>query len=522
MRAPQATWSGHTVTRFLVVLALLAVTAGGILRIMSFGWNDRLQGDVNLFALTAREFVHHNRLYYPMKFEFTDNVEYEAMESPASQHPPGWPLVAGLVGKAFQTDSTFYILKIVCEIFGALLIIVVACAGMRFGWRNEMLIAVSCISLSPMLVDFSANGSPYILSSSFLLASMILLRHFRCDQVLHYLLGGLLGGLGMQVHSLMICVPVALVLFGTWQHSRIKWQGVVSFILAMLLTLAPSMCRNLRHFGEPFHSYSTYYFLKKVGIAEQGIYGNIISTRAVRPVTYHTTQKYASLIADSTKAFLILYLMEVGPFCVSLGAIGVVALLRKHSWKALMALLPFVCYIVIVLLWPSFKYRFLVPVLPITYALSAVGLTRLFNRIQDRRSISKVFAGVCLLGTVFWGVLGFFERPRTRYYFYDLYHEVYYNSMQPLAKKLREQDPGVVLGYSHSLDGGLETIYWHRLPFVYGRESKDNSEFQKLIHDFDVRYVWADDATIDTVRSRLPEAKVILQNQHYRVFEIPR
>ncbi len=48
--------------RVLLIIALIALVTGIILRIASFGWNDRLQGDVNLFALTAREFVFHKRL----------------------------------------------------------------------------------------------------------------------------------------------------------------------------------------------------------------------------------------------------------------------------------------------------------------------------------------------------------------------------------------------------------------------------------------------------------------------------
>ena len=68
-------------------IALLILLAGIILRLISFGWNDRLQGDINLFALTAREFVLNDRLFYPMKFEYSDNVEYITLASPASQPP---------------------------------------------------------------------------------------------------------------------------------------------------------------------------------------------------------------------------------------------------------------------------------------------------------------------------------------------------------------------------------------------------------------------------------------------------
>lgn len=151
-------------SKILLIITFLALAVGSYLRIASFHWNDRLQGDVNLFALTAREFVNHNRLYYPMKYEYTDHVEYQSLQSPASQHPLLWPFVCGLLGKAFHTDDTFLILKVMCEIAGAFLIAVLAYIGIRADWPNEALVAICCVALSPMLVDFSANGLEFRLT----------------------------------------------------------------------------------------------------------------------------------------------------------------------------------------------------------------------------------------------------------------------------------------------------------------------------------------------------------------------
>lgn len=41
-----------------IVLAVVLVGLAFGLRVSSFEWNDQLHGDVNLFALTAREFRH--------------------------------------------------------------------------------------------------------------------------------------------------------------------------------------------------------------------------------------------------------------------------------------------------------------------------------------------------------------------------------------------------------------------------------------------------------------------------------
>ncbi|MDH4209458.1 MAG: hypothetical protein OEV76_11335, partial [Anaerolineae bacterium] len=88
-------------SKVILIITFCALVAGSALRIASFHWNDRLQGDVNLFALAAREFVNHSRLYYPMKIEYSDQVEYRALQAPADYHPPLWSFVGGLLGKIF-------------------------------------------------------------------------------------------------------------------------------------------------------------------------------------------------------------------------------------------------------------------------------------------------------------------------------------------------------------------------------------------------------------------------------------
>ena len=70
-----------------LVLAVVLVCLALGLRASSFQWNDQLQGDVNLFALTAREFRHSGELRYPIKYEFSDQVPYcEAISEQLRSH----------------------------------------------------------------------------------------------------------------------------------------------------------------------------------------------------------------------------------------------------------------------------------------------------------------------------------------------------------------------------------------------------------------------------------------------------
>lgn len=175
-------------------------------------------------------------------------------------------------------------------------------------------------------------------------------------------------------------------------------------------------------------------------------------------------------------------------------------------------------YVITVFVWATYKYRFLIPVLPAAYIAAGFGVVTLCKR----RLAWKLAGWLCLAGTVAWGAPGFFEEPRTQYYQDDQGRAAQYDSMLELAKELGTFEPGVTLGYADSLDGGIETVYWHRFPFVAGCGFTRIEEVRKLVDDFDVRYVWTDEAGVDRVKSFLPGAKLISRNETYSVFEMPK
>ena len=112
------------VQRLTLAVVLLGLSFG--LRAWAFQWNDQLQGDVNLFALTAREFRDTGELRYPIKYEFSDQVPYCETRSVASQHPPLFPFVGGWLARFVDTDATFPILKVLSELGGMLLLLAFA------------------------------------------------------------------------------------------------------------------------------------------------------------------------------------------------------------------------------------------------------------------------------------------------------------------------------------------------------------------------------------------------------------
>ncbi|MDD2695993.1 MAG: hypothetical protein PHD58_08705, partial [Anaerolineales bacterium] len=74
-------------------------------------------------------------------------------------------------------------------------------------------------------------------------------------------------------------------------------------------------------------------------------------------------------------------------------------------------------------------------------------------------------------------------------------------------------------GYSQALDGGIETVYWSRLPFIAGR-GLGTAEIRKLATDFRVDYAWADLATQPALLAVFPDARVLARSDPFIVLEV--
>ena len=267
------------------------------------------------------------------------------------------------------------------------------------------------------------------------------------------------------------------------------------------------------------YSYSTYFLLGKLGLADTGIYDDVITTRMTGSVDGSVLKAYVDRVLVTAGGFGVEYWHVVGPFCLALATIGCVGIFRRSRREGLAFALPFLAYTIIVILWATFKYRFLVPALLAAYIAAAVGFVKLW---EGNHVALRLIGVVCLVGTLAWGVPRFFDETPTMYYADDDKGAHLYGRMLSLVDELKDQEPGVVLGVAPSLDGGFETVYWLGWPFVYGR-GLDVPVVQKLVDDFGVRYVWSDQATtpmIDSTISTLPNASLILSNETYQVFEL--
>jgi len=512
------TLSRNRMKRIYWLLFVFAVALGIGLRVAAFFWNDRLSGDVNLFALTAREYVRHHRLDYPMKYEFTEHVPYLALHTPASQHPPLWPFLGGTVARWLGTDDTFFALKLLCAATGIFLLLAIVMLVNRLQWpMEERLIALALILLSPMLTDFSANGSPYIVLALLLVVTSLLLLSAQRQSPIRYALAGLVCGVAVQIHGLMLFLPVLFLYFWMKDLRRgpVNRRGVLIFVVTGVLTVLPWLCWNQAHFGRLFYSSSTNHLFGQLGLLQFVADDNGLYYRVVAQPLAVLAPVYLRLFCKSLWEFSLYFLYEVGPFWLIPFWIGCRNHWRENRQQSAILWLPVAGTLAVVLLWANAKFRFLVPILPVAYLLAAKGCAQL-QRGQPR---ARQLGYICLIGLFGWSACAHIWQPTTRYAAFDNPHKALYSQMQPLAKQLANQPPGVVLGYARALDGGVETVYWHPHPYVQATGIPPQY-LTRLAADFQVRYLWTDNALKETLTATFPQAKLILSNRTFAVYEI--
>jgi hypothetical protein len=196
--------------------------------------------------------------------------------------------------------------------------------------------------------------------------------------------------------------------------------------------------------------------------------------------------------------------------------IGLLALFRRERRLSEAILLPYFLCTFTVVLWPSYRPRYLVPTLPLAFVLAAFGFTYLMRRSAAWRWLGSL----ALVGGLAWQVAGLGDQPPTRYYDHDAPYAASYAAMVKLSRELAQLPSGIVLGYGLVLDRGLETKYWNPMPLVATYELPLDAA-TKVVRDFGVRYIWTSQGSDQLICSAIPGVRAVLSDGQFSVYEVP-
>ena len=218
--------------------------------------------------------------------------------------------------------------------------------------------------------------------------------------------------------------------------------------------------------------------------------------------------------------YLGMLAFAIGPGMLVLATIGIKGLLDEGATPLVALLGPTASYLALFCLYPEARHRYLLPVFPVLCVVSAVGYKALTMVGREGR----ILASFLILVTALWWVADYrFSPNQCRYYAPSVAYAADYDAMKQMATSMHTIKPGVILGYSTRLDSGIEAVYYHELPFVWGRGGLrlfGREVVDKLVHDFRISYIWTDDDLVGKLREWFPRARVVMSNPPFRLLDV--
>ncbi|MCX7936019.1 MAG: hypothetical protein N3A66_12265, partial [Planctomycetota bacterium] len=212
-------------------------------------------------------------------------------------------------------------------------------------------------------------------------------------------------------------------------------------------------------------------------------------------------------------------LEEFGPFALFLAGVALTHLWRVRRYRRAFLGIA-VPYLALIAAWSAFQLRFLVPAAALLFVAAGVGWRRLW---RSQRQICRILAYLCAAGGLLWPAALWMQNIPMRYYPPQVAREygARYEKMRALALRLARLERGLVAGWTQASGGGLESVYWHRMPFIDLRGA-DAEKVKRILGDFPVRYLWCECREIEKIKGWPFAFRLLMQNGGYAVFEVSR
>lgn len=511
--------------RYLLLLTIL----GAFLRLLAFQFNEIPHGDIYLAFAAGQNFLEKGRLEIPLIAPRSYLEPRYEMGYPLDQHPPLWPLL-GAFGTRF-TGDVFATFKVLSFLIGTAMIPTSYIVFGRVFGKKPALLSSTLIVFSYLLIDYSGNGSPYIFHAFlFILAVFFICMNRKWSS---FWLGVILGLLYLVNYQSVAAVAAlgAVYLFFPGEQKTAK-QQLENFLLSlagMLITISPWLIRNQLLFGNPLFNVSTEYILGALKAPGEIV---LVGKYLVKQTLWeqYDFHQIPGLVTWWTIRNLVYFLGRIAV----LAPISVVFLplvtwqhfLRKDnrrsdegSWFLILVLL---FHLLISCLWPVFKFRYFVPMMPLVFALSSYGIFTVIRRtkMQNLMAVSSVVAVIVVSAVTYLRVPS---------------HTNYYDSNEFFHYRTGESewwtDEQLLIDAAAQIkDMGLEapilglrpSLFYHlRLPIVMVNNIRDPQILSWLVDAYAVQYI-IDEHDRASYFSGFLNTALVYKNEKYTVLSIQR
>ena len=212
------------------IYLFVITVVGGLLRLLAFHYNDIPHGDIHLDYAAGWGFMKTGKLYLPVIAIRPYVYDQLEMGIPLDQHAPLWPLLGGLIAKI--VGDVFVAFKFISLFAGIVIIPASYLAFQKSFDKKSALLASTCITFTYILVDYSGNGSLYMLNS---LLYVFLIICFQSNRNLNRVLVGIVLGLLYLLNYQSIVAVLALVLIYIimWRSKGLLRESIISLGISL-------------------------------------------------------------------------------------------------------------------------------------------------------------------------------------------------------------------------------------------------------------------------------------------------
>ncbi|MGE3912449.1 MAG: glycosyltransferase family 39 protein [Chloroflexota bacterium] len=500
-------------SRAIVALLLALTVLGGAWRLASVRFNIWPHGDVVIDAAIAESVAWRGQLLVPFVDIRYFPIERFGFGYPPDQHPPLWPLL-GAALTTFTGDG-YVALKILSLLIGVALIPLTYLALRRHIGGPAALYAAALTTCSFPLVDFSGNGSLWALLAALYLGWLWILPTASPapglrDGRWRWPALGVVMGLGYLTNYPAVVLPIALLVYHLMQHRRHAFRprvlaGPAVSALVMALVILPWLIYSASLFGGPFWSQPFQRTL--AGGSRQVEYllnGDGQAIKRNLPVTdgRMTNLRKRALDLYGNVGFLAKQSLVLTPVLGGLFLLGLLMLapgrlapttttLERDRPPTSVAVLALV-HLALIVWWPTTKFRYLIPLLPLVFGVGAWALGQL-EPVSLRHRLAAITLGLCLF-TNAWTMISI--PSRTYYYNGGLIGDNFGQQGERIfmedarhfraaADAILASGPGVILA-DHILSP------FTRMPLVVNSTGYPPEIIRHLVDRYDIRYIVID------------------------------
>jgi 4-amino-4-deoxy-L-arabinose transferase-like glycosyltransferase len=505
-------------------------------RLAAAGFNVWPHGDVLLDAAVADSLAERGVLMVPLVDARFYPIGRFGFGYPPDQHPPLWSVLGAAV-RLVWADS-YEALKLLSLVAGLLLLpAVYVCGRDLIGPGPGLFVAALCAA-SYLLIDFAGNGSSWGLLALLYVLFVWRAGCFPLSDRRNAILLGLIMGAGYLTNYPAVVLPLTYILLLLWwrlgpsqppfppPHLPISPSRHRLLPLATALVVAlPWLVFSTATFGNPIWSQPLERQIgggdKRVELVLQD--GELVK-RAV-PIASPLDQRLRETARNlyGNVGFLVRQSFVVAPLVGWLALAGLV-LLAQRAWHGTAgARLPLLVlaffHAGLIVLWPTTKFRYLVPLFPLVALLGAWLLWQV--RLSELRN---VLAAVALGAVAFTSAWTYARIPSHTYYYdggvvtdnFGGQGEIAYveelRHLEQAAAAIRAAPPGAVLG-PHAL------YAMARRPLVIGSNSYSREIVEHLVSRYGLRYLVAEPPRVAFFASFLP-GRVLWQDDRFAVYQV--